>query len=242
MNIILLRKNDFIDPDTVVLKGRRKEHILNVLKGKKGEDLFCGLVNGSMGPGRITAIDLSMVKLKVTLEQEPPPALPLTLVLALPRPKMLKRILESSTALGVKKIFLINAWRVEKSYWQSPVLRDENIDKILSLGLEQAKDTVMPELFKKKLFTPFVKQELKTISKDSMCITAHPKAEIPCPGNITCRTTLVLGPEGGFIDREIETLETIGFQSVNLGRRILRTETAVPVIISRLFSTAITSP
>jgi len=236
MNIIILNNTDFIDSDIVILKGKRKDHILNVIKAQKNDTLFCGLKNNNMGKGIILKVDSSEIELKVTLNQKPPSPLPLTLILALPRPKMLKRIIESSTTLGVKTIYLINSWRVEKSFWQSPVLSDENLNKILITGLEQAKDTIMPKIFKKQLFTPFVKQELPNISKNSLCITAHPKTATPCPRGINQQTTLVIGPEGGFIDLEIETLEQVGFKTVNLGKRILRTETAVPVLISRLFS------
>ncbi len=235
MNIILLHKTDFIDSDSIVLKDRRKDHIINVIKAKKNDTLVCGLIDNNVGKGTITNIDSSKVELKVNLNQAPPSALPLTLILALPRPKMLKRILESSAILGVKKIYLINSWRVEKSFWQSPVLDDENLNKILISGLEQAKDTIMPQIFKQNLFTPFVKQELTDIAKGSFCLTAHPKTTTPCPTNIDQLTTLVIGPEGGFIDKEIETLEQVGFKTVNLGKRIMRTETVVPVLISRLF-------
>ncbi|MCK5541829.1 MAG: 16S rRNA (uracil(1498)-N(3))-methyltransferase [Desulfobacterales bacterium] len=235
MNIILLHETDFINSKTVILKDRRKNHIINVLKSQKTDTLFCGLINNNMGKGIISKIDSSKVELKVNLNQPPPPPLPLTLILALPRPKMLKRIIESSATLGVKKIYLINSWRVEKSFWQSPVLNDEILQDILISGLEQAKDTVLPQIFKKQLFTPFVKQELTDISKNSLCITAHPKTTNSCPQNVNQQTTLAIGPEGGFIDKEIETLEQIGFKTVNLGSRILRTETAVPVLISRLF-------
>jgi len=235
MNIILLHNTDFIDSNTVILKDRRKNHIINVLKSKADDSLFCGLINNNMGKGTISKINSAKIEIKINLNQLPPTPLPLILILALPRPKMLKRIIESSTTLGVKKIYLINSWRVEKSFWQSPVLNNENLNKVLISGLEQAKDTIMPQIFKKQLFTPFVKQELADISKGSLCITAHPKATTPCPMDINQQTTLVIGPEGGFINKEIETLEQIGFQTVNLGKRILRTETAVPAIISRLF-------
>jgi 16S rRNA (uracil1498-N3)-methyltransferase len=235
MNIILLNNTDFIASKTVVLKDRRKDHIINVLKSQKNDTLFCGLINNNMGTGIISKIDSSKVELKLNLNQQSPPPLPLILILALPRPKMLKRIIESSATLGVKKIYLINSWRVEKSFWQSPVLDDENLQNILHTGLEQAKDTIMPQIFKKQLFTPFVKHELEDIAKDSICLTAHPKTTSSCPKNINRQTTLAMGPEGGFIEKEIETLEQIGFKTVNLGNRILRTETAVPAVISRLF-------
>ena len=236
MNIILLHNTDFKNQDTIILKDRRKDHIINVIKAKKNDTLLCGLINNNIGKGIISKIDSSKVELKVKLDEKPPPALPLTLILALPRPKMLKRILELSATLGVKTIYLINSWRVEKSFWQSPVLNKNNLNNILIAGLEQAKDTIMPQIFKKQLFTPFVKQELPDISKNSLCLTAHPKTDKKCPLQANQQTTLIIGPEGGFIDLEIETLEQIGFETVNLGKRILRTETAVPVLISRLFS------
>jgi len=236
MNIILLHETDFTDPYTVILTDHRKDHIMNVLKAKKHDSLFCGLVNSNMGRGKISEIKSSGIELKVSLDMSPPPPLPLTLIIALPRPKMLKRIIESSATLGIKRIYLINSWRVEKSFWQSPVLNEENMNNILTTGLEQAKDTIIPQIYKKKLFTPFVKDELPEISKNSLRITAHPKTNDPCPQNIDQQTTLAIGPEGGFIDLEIETLEQAGFKTVNLGKRILRTETAIPVIISKLFS------
>jgi 16S rRNA (uracil1498-N3)-methyltransferase len=235
VNIILLHKTDYTDPCTVVLTDHRKDHIINVLKAEKHDSLFCGVVNGNMGQGTISEIKSSGVELKVHLDLSPPPPLPLTLILALPRPKMLKRIIESAATLGIKRIYLINSWRVEKSFWQSPVLNEENLNNILRTGLAQAKDTIVPQIYKKKLFTPFVKDELPEIAKNSLRITAHPKTNDPCPKNIDQQTTLAIGPEGGFIDLEVETLEQVGFKTVTLGSRILRTETAVPILLSKLF-------
>src|SRR5690554_7099628 len=57
-----------------------------------------------------------------------------TLILALPRPKMLKRILIDATSLGVKRIILLNSWKVEKSYWQTPELHAKLLQEKLLLG------------------------------------------------------------------------------------------------------------
>ncbi len=174
--------------------------------------------------------------MRVCLENDPLIPLPLTLILSLPRPKMLKRIIENITSLGVKKIYLINSWRVEKSYWQTPLLDKENLEKSMILGLEQSRDTMLPKIYQRRFFTQFVKEELPLISKDSMCITAHPKALKKCPSNVKNRTTLVIGPEGGLIDKEIATLENIGFSSFHIGQRILKVETAVTYLLARLFT------
>src|SRR5439155_24423444 len=95
---------------------------------------------------------------ELALERDPLALLPLTLVLALPRPKVLNRVIAGAVSLGVKRIFLINAWRVEKSYWKSPRL-DHLHDQAI-LGLEQAKDTILPQIDTRRLFRPFVEDEL----------------------------------------------------------------------------------
>lgn len=236
MNLILLFKNDFTGSTKVKLEGRRFNYIKKVHRACAGDVLSVGLINEQMGKGRITKITSEFAEMEVCLDTPPPARLPLVLVLALPRPKVVRRILQAVTCLGIKDIYLINAWRVEKSFWSSPVLNRENLEKELITGLEQAKDTVLPDIFLKPLFKPFVVEELPIIAENSLALTAHPKTSVPCPENIKTPITLAIGPEGGFIDIEIKTLEQAGFKTITLGKRILRTETAVPVLISRLTS------
>jgi 16S rRNA (uracil1498-N3)-methyltransferase len=135
----------------------------------------------------------------------------------------------------VKRIYLINAWRVEKSYWKSPRLSEENLLAQRVLGLEQARDTTLPSIEVRRLFRPFVEDELPSIARDSLALVAHPTAAAECRRNVDQPVTLAIGPEGGFIEREIASLEAIGFTPVALGPRILRVETAVASIVGRLF-------
>ncbi len=236
MNLLLLEEKDFIGPDTAAVSGRRFDHIKRVLKAKTGSRLSCGVVNGKMGTACITSFNADCLEMEVRLDAAPPKPLPLTLVLALPRPKMLKRIMESVTSLGVKEIYLVNSWRVEKSFWKSPVLERASLERYFRLGLEQGKDTMMPALYQKRFFSKFVREELPVIGQDSLCLTAHPKTAIVCPTSVNERTTLVIGPEGGFIDLEVKTLEAAGFDTVSIGQRILKVETATTYLISRLFT------
>lgn len=235
MNLVLLEPGDFIDRELILLKGRRFRHLISVNKVAKQDTLMCGLLNGKVGTGRVTRVSKDCLEMKVRLDADPPAPLPLTLVLALPRPKMLKRIIESVTSLGVKNIYLINSWRVEKSFWQSPLLDRDQLHEHMILGLEQSRDTILPEIYQKRFFTPFVKEELPQIAKNSLCITAHPKTRKICPSGVNNPITLVIGPEGGFIDVEVETLENQGFSSYHIGQRILKVETAVTYLISRLY-------
>ena len=236
MNLILISPQDFINENNIVrLAGRRHRHILEVLKAKVGDELCVGLINEKMGTGRVIVIDDKSVTLETGRTSNPPKALPLTLILALPRPQVIKRVLQCASSLGIKKIILLNFSRVEKSLWQSSSLQEDAIHEQLVLGLEQAKDTVLPEVFLRKRFKAFADDELPGLIKDTLPLVAHPGASNDCPQKIKQHVTLLIGPEGGLIDYEIEKLKEIGFKAVDLGSRILKVESVLPFIVGKLF-------
>lgn len=236
MNLLLLEPADFTSDSKVTLRGRRLQHLLAVHRVSEGINLRAGLVNGQMGEAKVLRLTPQEVELAVVLSQPPPAALPVTLILAMPRPKMLRRILQTIATMGIKQLYLINSWRVEKSYWQSPWLAPGAIREQLLLGLEQGCDTQLPQVLIRPRFKPFVEDELLGIVADSLALVAHPDCDTPCPaGPQTAPMTLAIGPEGGFIDYEIQKLCEMRFQPVTLGNRILRVETAIPAILGRLF-------
>jgi len=235
MNLILLFPDDFVSNDRVRLTGRRLKHVSGVHRARVGDNLLVGLLGGNMGRGRIVALDERALEMDICLDRPPPPKLPLTLVVALPRPKVLNRVISAATSLGAARIVLLNAWRVEKSYWKSPRLDEANLFHQRVIGLEQAVDTVLPELRMARLFTPFLRDELSEMASRALCLAAHPSAAAPCPYGIEEPCVLALGPEGGFIPDEISALESIGFQSVSLGPRVLRTDTALAALAGRLY-------
>ncbi len=236
MNLILLFPDDFIEgANRVRLTGRRLEHVIKVHRAAVGDELCVGLAGGGIGTGKVTTISEAILEMEVRLDRMPPAALPVLLILALPRPKVLRRVLRSASAMGVKKMVLLNCYRVEKSFWQSPFLSEASIRDQLVLGLEQAKDTVLPEVLLRPLFRPFVEDELPALIKGSTALLAHPPAPSPCPRNVERPISLAVGPEGGFIPYEVEKFIAAGFLPVHAGERILSVETAVPVLLSRLF-------
>ncbi|MFZ2493294.1 MAG: 16S rRNA (uracil(1498)-N(3))-methyltransferase [Thermoanaerobaculia bacterium] len=234
MNLVLLFADDFVSSDVVRLSGRRLDHVREIHRAAPGDSLFVGIEEGKVGRGTITSLDDRGLEMRVELTAPPPPPLPMTLVLALPRPKVLNRVIASAASLGLKRIYLINAWRVEKAYWSSPRLTPDNLRLQSILGLEQARDTVLPQIETRRLFRPFVEDELPAIASDSRRLVAHPHGDEPCPRAVAGPVTLVIGPEGGFIDREIESLRGAGFTPVTLGARILRVETAVAALVGRI--------
>ncbi|WP_339800561.1 16S rRNA (uracil(1498)-N(3))-methyltransferase [uncultured Marinobacter sp.] len=238
MNLALLSEQDLTGPGSARLTGRRRDHLTTVLKATEGDTLTVGLLNGRIGTGTLLSLTSTAAELSFTLDREPPAALPLSVVLAMPRPKMLRRVLQTLAGLGVKDIWLINAYKVEKSFWQTPWLGDLPLTENLTLGLEQARDTVMPRVHIRKRFKPFVEDELPTLLRARPGLVAHPGTASPCPVHIDHPATLCIGPEGGFIPYEVDMLVSAGCQAVHLGPRILRVETAVPVLVSRLYDGA----
>jgi len=235
MNLLLLLPEDIIGPSRARIAGRRLQHVISVHQAGPGDILSVGMVNGRMGTGRITDLDGAVMEMDVVLDRDPPEKLPLTVILALPRPKVLRRMLSSLAVLGARRIVLVNSARVEKSYWQTPFLGEDAVRRQLLLGLEQARDTAFPEVLIRKLFRPFVEDELPDLSRDTIRLAAHPPATAACPRAVRGPVTLAVGPEGGFIPFEIELLRVCGFEPVSLGARILNVETAVPSLIARLF-------
>jgi len=234
MNLILLFEDDFITQQRVRLHGRRLQHVRAVHRARVGDALRVGVVNAQLGSGVITSLDSDALEMEVRLDQSPPLALPVTLLLALPRPKSLKKILQAVTAMGVKRIVLMTTWRVEKSFWDSPVLGREGLREQMILGLEQGRDTMLPEVTIRKRFKPFVEDEVPDLIRGTRALLAHPAAPQPCPHETGVPVTLAVGPEGGFIPYEVELLQAHGFEAVSLGVRSLRVEHAVPALLGRL--------
>jgi RsmE family RNA methyltransferase len=156
----------------------------------------------------------------------------------MPRPKTLRKVLAGATAMGVKRIVVVNAARVEKSYFDSPLLHPAELREELALGLEQARDTAMPELLVRERFRPFVEDEAPVLWAAGRRLVAHPTVEQPIErcdlGDTTTPAVVAIGPEGGWVPFELALFERLGFQPFTLGTRILRVETAVVTVLGQL--------
>lgn len=233
MNIILLPAQPN-DEYWQIQDPRQLAHLKQYLNVQVGDQLKVGLLNQARYLTEVVEITEKEVRIKPLVQQPVPAKLPVTLIVALPRPKVLRRLVMDSVSLGVDKLVLIHSYRVDKSYWQTPFLT--KLDEYVQLGLEQAGDVFTPEIVLEKRFKPFVEDRLAIWSKDRPTFVGHPYAEqrMPMAFNQPCQ--VVIGPEGGFIPYEIDLMQKNGCQSMSLGNRILRTETAVATILARLFS------
>jgi len=235
MNLLLFSAEDIAANGQLRIADQRLKHLLEVHRAKEGDSIRVGEIDGLMGSGVIRHLSNTLAQIDYQLDQTPPAKLPLTLVLALPRPKMLRRILRTVAELGIAELYLINSARVEKSYWQSPVLTDKVITQYLLQGLEQARDTQLPPVRQHKRFKPFVEDKLPALVAGKLALAAHPGPYKPCPTNLECSTVLAIGPEGGWIPYEIDKLQEVGCQPISLGERILRVENAVCALTAKLF-------
>ena len=236
MNIVLLDPRQTESEIWSISSKRQLEHLKQHVDVQVGDSLKVGIREGKRYLTEIVEVNEQAIKLKPVKEEVVPGKLAVTLIVAMPRPKVLRRLIMDSVTLGVEKIILLHSYRVDKSYWQTPFL--QQLDQYVTLGLEQAGDTIAPKIEIYKRFKPFVEDVLPSlITADCPAYVAHPYAEMKMPFAIDHPCTIVIGPEGGFIPYEVDLLIKNGCQAVSLGNRILRTETAISYVLGRLFST-----
>ena len=236
MNVLLLPSTAFNNHTAVISDSAQLRHIQHVLSLQIGDRLKIGELGGNLGVATVAKLDVNhCVLTDVALDKSPPAKLDLTVIVALPRPKVLRRLVLDMTAMGVGHIIFINSYRTDKSYWGSPLLT--RLDEFVQDGLQQGVDSVPPKISLAKRFKPFVQDELPSlITTPHSALVAHPYAPVHFNEQISKHglpKVLIIGAEGGFIPYEIELLASVGVGAVSVGERILRTESAVNALLGR---------
>jgi RsmE family RNA methyltransferase len=237
VNLLLLTENDRVADDRYRVAGDRARHLREILGVAVGETVRAGLLEGAMGETRVVAVDDEVVELEGRLDGLPPPRADVDLVLAIPRPKMLRRLLPQITAMGVDRLVLLRTWRVEKPYLTARILRPEEYRPLLHEGMSQARTTREPRVTIEPLFRPFVEDRAADLFAGTRCLVGHPTAETPLAEIRVAsdeRVTLAIGPEGGFLPFEIELLRAAGFEGITLGQRTLRVDTASLALLAQV--------
>jgi RsmE family RNA methyltransferase len=230
MNLIILEAAEVNEAGDVTLTDARAVHLTNVLRVTPGQRVRVGLLDGPRGAAVVTAIDGRSVAMHCAFEEEAPGRPRVDVLLALPRPKVLRRLWAQLAALGVGRILLTNAERVERNYFDTHVLTAECYRPLLVEGLQQAGDTRLPIVSVHRQFRILVEDHLDAISDGGPRLVADPRAATPvaealheCPGD---RVLLAIGPEGGWNDFELQLLQAHRFRAVGMGPRPLRVDTA----------------
>ena len=236
VNLLLLEPNEIRDDGTVSLKDRRADHLRTVLKATKGRIVQAGILDGPMGRAEVLAVENDEVVLRPDCD-EPSPVARDVLLLAVPRPKVLLRMLELAAALGFSDIVLLRTWRVDKSHLGSQALDPVVQGAHLRLGLEQARRTQLPRVRTFLRFRPFVEDDLPHLDLPAHRFCAHPFATVATRELALTKNApiaVAVGPEGGFLTWEVEQLAAAGFLPVRLSQHPLRTEAALAAMHAQL--------
>jgi RsmE family RNA methyltransferase len=241
MNLLILEPAELDGGGGVTVGGVRAAHLRGVLKVTPGQTVRVGLLDGPLGIATVTALPPDGVTLHCRFERETPPRPPVDLLLALPRPKVLRRLWAQLAALGVGRIILTNATRVERPYFDTHVIAPACYRPLLVEGLQQARDTRLPQVSVHRQFRVLVEDELGQLAGEGLRLLAHPGAATAVPDAIRAyrggRLVLAIGPEGGWNEFEVALLEAHGFHTVGMGTRTLRVDTACIAMLATVHET-----
>ncbi len=235
MNRILFEENE-IQNSYAAFSDVRADHVLKILHGEVGQILKTGVVNGKIGTSIIEKIEGSKITVRCTHEDT---ALApwVDLILAPPRPRVMKRLLPQLTTLGVRKIIFVGAEKVEKDFWGAQLLKEEIYRPLLIDGLMQAGTTQLPTISIQKSFRHYMERGgfENEFAAQTCRIVAHPcKSTDAMKCDSGSVGVLAVGPEGGWTDNELALMDAHGFKRMSLGPRILRTDTAVISLLAKL--------
>lgn len=237
MNLIILEEHDRLG-DRFVLDDFRAEHIREVLRAREGQRIRVGMLNGPLGSGQVVSATEDAVTLACDFEHEVPPRPCLDLVLAVPRPKSLRKLLPEVVAFGVDRIVLLRTWRVAKPFLSVSLLQPEQYRPLLREGMMQGRHTHEPQVWVEPLFKPFVEDRAGTLFANSTHrIVAHPGATKSMAAlriRPEDRVVAVIGPEGGLLPYEVDAFEAQGFEPVRMGPTPLRVETACVALMAQI--------
>lgn len=232
MNLILVSPEEVAD-GRCVLRDARATHLRQVLHAEPGQTVQLGILDGLAGIGTVEAVTPEAVTVLTDCTRTPL-APWYDLILALPRPRSLRRILFQSATMGVRNIFVVGASKVEKSYFSMHLLREEVYRPVLIEGLMQGKTTALPRL----VIIPKLRDLWEQLPADSGArYIANPAEARPVIAKQAGLPLIAIGPDGGWTDQETEAFLSHGFEAVSLGPRPLRTDTAaiaLPAVIQAL--------
>jgi RsmE family RNA methyltransferase len=236
MNIVLFEQQEIREDCSVSLADVRAKHVTEVLGAGVGSEVRIGVVEGPLGVGTVTQVGDGQVTLHCALEAAAPKRPRVDLLLALPRPKVLRRLWAQLAAIGVGRVLLTNSGKVERDYFDSHYVRPEGFRPYLIEGLQQARDTRVPEVSVHKQFRKLVEDEIEALSPGTRRLVAHPGAATSVRQALAegtaDRVLVAVGPEGGWNDFERNLLASRGFVEVGLGQRPLTTTTACIALLT----------
>jgi RsmE family RNA methyltransferase len=236
VNLILLTSDELKAGTEATISDDRARHLLRVLHAAPGQRVRVGIIDGPKGEATVVRVEQDTVTLACAFAGGPPERPPVDLLLALPRPKVMRRLFAQLAAIGIGRIMLTNAARVERNYFDTHVLAPEHYRPLLVEGLQQAQDTRVPLVTVHRQLKVLIEDELDALCTAALRLIADPDAgmrvEARLSGSARQRVLLAVGPEGGWNDFERNLLAAHGFLPIAVGPRTLRTDTACVALLA----------
>lgn len=235
----------FVEPEAVRegsirIIGPDAHHMKNVLRMRPGETVLISCGDEWEYTCRIDSYEDDSAVLSVTDIQKPGKELPcrITLYQCLPKKEKMELIIQKSIELGVAEIVPVESARcIVKPDPKKLPAKVARWNAIAASAAKQAKRMIEPEVKEPVSFAEAVRQ----LADKDVSLIPYERAE----GMTATRQTfgaiqkdqsvgILIGPEGGFEETEVEMAEKAGIRPVTLGKRILRTETAGPAVLAIL--------
>lgn len=207
------------------LSKQASQHVSKVLRLKKGDELVLFDGNGWQATARIseTSSKQTLVKTAEESQRSPPPRINIHLGLAISKGDRMDYAIQKSVEAGVNAITpLITERTVVKLDDKRAQSRHEHWLNIITNACEQCRQNYLPELHAVQSLTDWA--QTPTESLKLVFDAEAPKTLYDLQPQQTIQFTI--GPEGGLSQKELTLLTRLGFDSVRMGPRIFRSETA----------------
>ena len=238
-------KNKQISDDTIFIIGEDVKHIKNVLRKQVGDIIeICDQETEKTYKCEISKIEEQEIQNTIIEEsQEEAENLQVDIYQGLPKADKMELIIQKSIELGVHSIIPVDMKRcIVKLDDKTANKKIERWQKIAESAAKQSGRNTVPEIHKVIRIEEILKlkDEYDSIivcyeNEKNNTLKSHLlKLKQHCIGNTTMKIAVVIGPEGGLEENEVELLKQNGAQAVTLGKRILRTETVALNLLSIL--------
>lgn len=236
-----------INASTCQIVGQDAHHIAHVLRMKIGDTIICSDGQGKSVVAQITTLGKEEVTCQVIEQIVQDRELPIQVLIAqgLPKGDKLEWIIQKGTELGAHHFYPFMSSRTIVKYdGKKETKKLERWNKIIKEAAEQSHRAILPEIHEIQTY-----KELLSIPAD-LKLVAYEQASVSesvaessqgsaffhaLQGMKTGQSVLIaIGPEGGFEEQEVEQFKAHGFQTIGLGKRILRTETASQYVLAAI--------
>lgn len=231
MNFLFVRRAELKNDFSISL--HHDERVLRLASSMdlKVGSIFRATVEGlGRGRGSVTRYFDGSLEAQIVFPDQQPitPAGSINLILALPRPKVFKRMLPGIVTMGVESVIIVNACGVHRNYFDTHWLEQPAIDRLRMLGLEQGGSSVYTRVVVRKQLRPFLEDELRAPDEDSVRLVCLPDADVSWRNAVIegRKLWVAVGPETGWTAHEQELFSCAGFNGIGLGAEHLPCDVA----------------